>query len=265
MIILRSLLFNTAFYLNLIVQMLISLPYFFFVSREKAWSVPKRWARSNAWLHRVVGGTRFEVTGLENIPDGACIIAPKHQSFWDTFSFLPFIRDAVFILKRELTWIPVFGWYLQKLQMIAIDRGSGSKALRQAVAAGRERMADGRQLIIYPEGTRRPPGAEPAYKYGIVELYKQLNVPVIPIAHVAGLYWPRRKFLRYPGTIHARVLPPIPPGLPKDEFLARLIRETEAGCDALLIAAARSENPPPLPPTARQRLQELGVTVPEAA
>ena len=265
MIILRSLLFNTAFYINLIAQLLLSMPFFFFLSWEKAWEVPKRWARSNTWLHRVIAGTHFEISGLENMPDGPCIIAPKHQSFWDTFTFLPFIRDAVFILKRELTWIPVFGWYLQKMQMIAIDRGSGSKALRQAVAAARNRMKDNRQLIIYPEGTRRPPGAEPAYKYGIVELYKQLNVPVVPIAHVAGLYWPRRKFLRYPGTIQARVLPAIPPGLPKDEFLARLIRETEAACDELLAQAATSQNPPPLPETARSRLAELGIKVPERA
>ena len=112
-------------------------------------------------------------------------------------------------------------------------------------------------LIIYPEGTRRPPGAEPAYKYGIVELYHQLGVPVVPVAHVAGLYWPRRKFLRFPGTIHARFLPPIPPGLGKEEFMTRLIGETEAACDALLIEAAEAKNPPPLPPTATKRLEEL--------
>src|SRR5690606_41599430 len=107
--------------------------------------------------------------------------------------------------------------------MIAIDRGSGSKALRQAVAVGRERMADGRQLIIYPEGTRRPPGAEPAYKYGIVELYKQLNVPRIPIAHVPGHYCPTRTRLRYSGTIHVPVLPPILPGRPNGASLKQLI------------------------------------------
>src|SRR5690606_24467551 len=114
-----------------------------------------------------------------------------------------------------------------------------------------------RQLIIYPEGTRRPPGAEPAYKYGIVELYNRLGLPVVPVAHVAGLYWPRRKFLRFPGTIHARFLPAIPPGLGKDEFMARLIGETEAACDELLVKAAEADNPPPLPPTAVERLREL--------
>ena len=116
-----------------------------------------------------------------------------------------------------------------------------------------------RQLIIYPEGTRRAPGDEPAYKYGIVELYAQLGLPVVPVAHVAGLYWPRRKFLRYPGTIKARFLPPIPPGLDKEEFMRRLIAETEAACDAVAGRGGRgSPNPPPLPPTAVKRLKELG-------
>lgn len=265
MIILRSLLFNVAFYINLIGQMVIASPYYYFLSRKKAWVVPKRWALSSIWLHRVIAGTHFELSGQENIPEGPCIIAPKHQSFWDTYTFLPFVEDPVFIVKRELTWIPFFGWFLYKLHMISINRSTGSKALRQAVAIGRQRMKENRQLIIYPEGTRRPAGAEPAYKYGIVELYKQFNVPVVPIAHVAGLYWPRRKFMRYPGTIYAKILPAIPPGLPKHEFLARLIKETETACDELLVQAALSANPPPLPETALKRLAELGVTVPTRA
>src|SRR5690606_36117739 len=130
--------------------------------------------------------------------------------------------------KRELMWIPLFGWYVGKMKMIPIDRGSRSRALKQALVVAKERMAEGRQLIIYPEGTRRSPGAEPAYKWGIVEIYTALGVPVVPVAHVAGLYWPRRKFLRYPGTLRARFLPPIEPGLDKEAFMARLVAETEA-------------------------------------
>jgi 1-acyl-sn-glycerol-3-phosphate acyltransferase len=159
-------------------------------------------------------------------------------------------------------WIPFFGWYVAKMRMIPVDRGSRSKALKAVVAATKVELArNDRQLIIYPEGTRRAPGDEPAYKYGIVELYAQLGLPVVPVAHVAGLYWPRRKFMRYPGTIKARFLKPIPAGLDKTEFMARLMRETEAVCDELLIEAAKSQNPPPLPPTAVKRLGELGVTV----
>src|SRR5918999_2307466 len=119
-----------------------------------------------------------------------------------------------------------------KMRMIPVARGSRSKALKGVIAATRAELArNSRQLIIYPEGTRRAPGDEPAYKWGIVELYTQLGIPVVPVAHVAGLYWPRRKFLRYPGTIKARFLPPIPAGLGKEEFMERLIGETEAACD----------------------------------
>ena len=150
-----------------------------------------------------------------------------------------------------------------KMRMIPVNRGSRSKALKQVVRATREEMArNSRQLIIYPEGTRRAPGDTPNYKYGIVELYSQLNIPVVPVAHVAGLYWPRRKFMRYPGTIKARFLPPIPPGLGRDEFMERLIRETEAACDEFLIEAATGPNPPPMPATALKRLAELGVPAP---
>jgi 1-acyl-sn-glycerol-3-phosphate acyltransferase len=254
----RSLAFNFVFYLSLVVQMIFWTPYYFLSPRHRAWFVTKFWSRTSLWLYDKIAGTRSDITGLENLPKGSFILAPKHQSFWDAIAFFPLLQDPLYILKRELTWIPFFGWYIMKMRMIPVDRGSRSKALKQVVASTREEMArNPRQLIIYPEGTRRAPGDEPAYKYGIVELYAQLGVPVVPVAHVAGLYWPRRKFLRYPGTIHARFLPPIPPGLGKDEFMRRLISETEAGCDELLVEAARTDSPP-LPPTAVKRLRELG-------
>jgi 1-acyl-sn-glycerol-3-phosphate acyltransferase len=260
MIQIRSLAFNIAFYVSLILQMIFWTPYYFLSPRHRAWYVPKFWAKSSLWLQEKITGTKSEITGLENLPAGSYILAPKHQSFWDTIAFLPHIPDALYILKRELTWIPFFGWYIMKMRMIPVDRGSRSKALKAVIAATRAELArNSRQLIIYPEGTRRAPGDEPAYKWGIVELYAQLDIPVVPVAHVAGLYWPRRKFLRYPGTIKARFLPPIPPGLEKQEFMRRLVAETEAACDQFLIEAARSENPPPMPPTAVKRLRELGV------
>ncbi len=262
MIALRSFLFNAAFYVAIIIEMIVFTPFYFLTPPKIAWWVPKFWARTNIWLQEKIVGTTFELSGQENLPKGSYILAPKHQSFFDAYAFLPWVPDALYILKRELQWIPLFGWYVLKMQMIPVNRGSRSKALKQAVKAAKELMADReRQLIIYPEGTRRAPGAEPAYKWGIVELYHRLELPVVPIAHVAGLYWPRRKFLRYPGTLKARILPPIPPGLGKEEFLERLVRETETVCDEFLIEAAQSEMPPPLPPTAKKRLQELGVEV----
>jgi 1-acyl-sn-glycerol-3-phosphate acyltransferase len=254
----RSLAFNFVFYVSLIVQMIVWSPFYFLSPRNRAWFVPKFWARSSLWLYDKIARTSSEITGQENLPEGSFILAPKHQSFWDVMAFFPYLRDPLYILKRELTWIPFFGWYVMKMRMIPVDRGSRSKALKMVVAATKEELAKNpRQLIIYPEGTRRPPGAEPAYKYGIVELYNQLGVPVVPVAHVAGLFWPRRKFLRYPGTIHARFLPAIPPGLPKDEFMARLIGDTEAACDQMLVEASRAPNAPPMPPTAVKRLEEL--------
>ncbi len=260
MLVLRSLTFNAVFYLNLIAQMILWAPAFFLTPRKKAWFVPKIWARSSLWLQANLAGTRSQVTGQENLPAGSFILAPKHQSFWDTIAFFPFLRDPVYILKRELTWIPFFGWYVLKMRLIPVDRGNRSMALKKVVADAKREMADDRQLIIYPEGTRRAPGDEPLYKYGIVELYAQLGLPVVPVAHVAGLYWPRRKFLRYPGTIRARFLPAIPAGLGRDEFMRRLISETERGCDELLVAASRDTPSPPLPPTAVKRLRELGAS-----
>ncbi|MBX3584374.1 MAG: 1-acyl-sn-glycerol-3-phosphate acyltransferase [Rhizobiaceae bacterium] len=255
----RSLAFNFAFYVSLIVQMIFWSPFYFLSPRAQAWFVPRFWSKSSMWLYDKIAATKSEITGMENLPEGSFILAPKHQSFWDTIAFYPYLNDPIYILKRELTWIPFFGWYIMKMRMIPVDRGSRAKALKAVIAATKEELArNPRQLIIYPEGTRRPPGAEPAYKYGIVELYAQLGLPVVPVAHVAGLYWPRRKFLRFPGTIKARFLPPIPPGLPKDEFMQRLISETEAACDQFLVEAARAPNAPPLPPTAVKRLEELG-------
>jgi len=262
MLVFRSLAFNVVFYVNLIVQMLVWTPIYFLSPRLTAWFVPKFWSRSSLWLQDKIAGTRSEISGTEHLPDGPFILAPKHQSFWDAIAFFPYLDDPLYILKRELTWIPFFGWYIAKMRMIPVNRGKRSIALKAVIAATNAEMArNPRQLIIYPEGTRRAPGDVPNYKYGIVELYDGLNLPVVPVAHMAGLYWPRRKFLRYPGVIKARFLPPIEAGLDKEEFLARLIRETETACDQILLDIARGPNPPAFPPTAIRRLQELGADV----
>lgn len=262
MLVLRSLLFNVLFYLNLIIQMIGWSPLFFLMPRKKAWFVPKFWVWTSLWLQEKIVRTRIDIGGSENLPDGPFILAPKHQSLWDAIAFLPYVHDPLYILKRELIWIPLFGFYILKMRLIPVNRGSRSKALRKVVIDTRREMAQNRQLIIYPEGTRRPPGAEPAYKYGIAELYSRLNLPVVPVAHNAGLFWPRRKFLRYPGTLKARFLPAIEPGLDRDAFMSRLITETETACDRLLVDAAREPGHPPLPETARQRLRDLGAAIP---
>uniref|UniRef100_A0A7C1T5F8 1-acyl-sn-glycerol-3-phosphate acyltransferase n=1 Tax=Agrobacterium albertimagni TaxID=147266 RepID=A0A7C1T5F8_9HYPH len=259
MIALRSILFNTAFYANLILRMIVLSPIYFLLPRKKAFFVPKDWARANHWLMEKIVGTTFTVEGLENIPkSGGYILAPKHQSFWDTYALLPWLDDPVYILKRELMWIPVFGWYVAKQRMIPVNRGAKGKVMAQVIERTKIEMANGRQLIIYPEGTRRPPGAPPEYKYGIARLYRDINVPVVPVAMHPGLFWPRRKFLRFPGHFVVRILPPIEPGLDPDVMQATLMKRLEAASDELLIKTAKDNPQLPLPPTAVNRLKELG-------
>lgn len=257
MIILRSILFNTLFYASLILQMILLSPYYFLAPRKNAFAIPKNWARSNHWLMEKVVGTTFTVEGLENIPEGGYILAPKHQSLWDTYALLPWLDDPVYILKRELMWIPIFGWYVARQKMIPVDRGARGKVMVKVMERAKEEMAAGRQLIIYPEGTRRPAGAEPAYKYGIARIYRDLDVPVVPVAMHPGLFWPRRKFLRFPGHFKVRILPPIEPGLDPDVFYETLVEKLEKASDELLIETVRDNPKVPLPPTAVQRLKEL--------
>ncbi|MEO0543515.1 MAG: lysophospholipid acyltransferase family protein [Pseudomonadota bacterium] len=206
---------------------------------------------------RVIVGTRFKVSGVENIPAGGAIIAPKHQSAWDTFVLLPYVNDPVYILKRELMWVPLFGWYVARMRMIPIDRGAREKAIAKVNDGAREEMAKGRQLIIYPEGTRRVPGAEPKYKSGIAYVYVETGMPVVPVAHNAGLFWPKTSFMRYPGTFELKFLPPIEPGLDRGAFMEALEIKLETASDELLLEAVRAPNPPALSPVTQKRVDEL--------
>lgn len=258
MVALRSILFNTVFYINLIVQMIVFTPAYFLLPRKRAWFVPKFWAKSNNWLMAKIAGTTFEIEGLENIPKGGYIFAPKHQSFWDVFGLLPCMDDPVYILKRELTWIPLFGWYVMKQRMIPVNRGAKGKVMLEVMQRAKREMEAGRQLLIYPEGTRRPPGSPPDYKYGIARIYRDLQVPVVPVVMHPGLFWPRRKFLRFPGHFKVKILPPIAPGLNPDVFHQTLIDVMERESDALLIETVRNNPQVPLPPVTESRLQELG-------
>lgn len=243
-------------------RMIILSPIYFIVPRKLAFEIPKGWARSNHWLMRHIVGTTFEIEGLENIPETGCIFAPKHQSFWDTYAFLPILKDPVYILKRELLWIPIFGWYLAKQRMIAVNRSARGKEMLNVMERAKKEMMTGRELIIYPEGTRLPPGAKPAYKYGIARLYRDLQVPVVPVAMHPGLFWPRTTTNRYPGHFKVRILPPIEPGLSPDDFYAKLVEVTEKASDELLIETARDNPHLPLPPTAIARLKVLGFVDP---
>jgi 1-acyl-sn-glycerol-3-phosphate acyltransferase len=189
---------------------------------------------------RIVCGITVDWRGLEKIPAGAFLVAAKHQSMWETFALLTLFRDPTYILKRELLWLPLFGWAAWRAGMIPVDRGGGKPALAAMAAHVRDALAAGKQIIIFPEGTRRPAGAEPKYKYGIAHLYGEGIAACVPIALNSGLFWPRRQFLRYPGTITVEILDPIAPGLPIDEFFERLQRDLEAAT-ARLIAQGRRD------------------------
>jgi 1-acyl-sn-glycerol-3-phosphate acyltransferase len=237
LVILRSIVFNALFYLNLTVQLVGALPTLV-MPRMAIVKVATFWARTNGWLLRLCG-IRVEWRGLDKIPPGALLVASKHQSLWETFSLLTLFSDPAFILKRELQWIPFFGWYAWKARMIPVDRGRGSQALSEMTDCARAELGRGRQIVIFPEGTRRAPGAEPAYKYGIAFLYGETGIPCLPIALNSGLFWPRRSFLRYPGTIVAEILDPIPPGLDRAEFAKRLQDTIETATARLLAEGER--------------------------
>lgn len=257
MIVFRSVLFNILFYLNLIGRMIVLTPFYFLSERKKAWSIPKGWAASNHRLMERVVGTTFEIEGLSHIPQGGYILAMKHQSFWDTYALLPWLDDPVYILKRELGWIPLFGQYITKMRMIPVDRGAKGKVMAEVLVRTRKEMEAGRQLMIYPEGTRRAPGAPPSYKFGIARLYRDLNVPVVPVVMHPGLFWPRRKFLRFPGHFKVRILEPIMPGMVPEAFFDRLIETMEAESDRLLLETVAANPQVPLREDARRRVAEL--------
>ena len=229
MLILRSIIFQASLYVNTLVQMIFWLPSFFVMRREDGWKVVKLWALSNLWLHHVIVGTRFEFRGLENIPlEDGLIVASKHQSAWETYVQLLFLRDPSYILKRELMFIPLFGWFAAKMNVIAVNRGKRSEALRAMNRDAKAQVADRRQIIIYPEGTRKPAFGEPAYKYGVTHMYTNIGVKVLPVAINAGLFWPRKGWKLHQGTVLMEYLPVIMPGLDADEFSEKLQNSIES-------------------------------------
>jgi 1-acyl-sn-glycerol-3-phosphate acyltransferase len=229
---LRSLIFNLAFYVNLIILMILGLPMMLF-GRKGVFFMARLWGSTSVWLLEIICGLRVEYRGLENIPKGGYIIAAKHQSFLETFALLKYSPDFAIIMKKQLMYIPMFGLYLVIGKQIGIDRDRGRTALAQLIEQAGAVLRAGRQVYIYPEGTRRPPGAPPMYKHGVAVLYKETGAPCLPVAVNTGLFWGRRGFRRRPGTAVIEYLPPIPPGLDRDGFLARLQAAIEAACARL--------------------------------
>ncbi len=231
-VIARSLALNLAFYLLYPLAMIAG---FFFLLTPRAVSMQalRQWSRFFVFLCRRLGGIGLQVRGRENIPSGAAIVAGKHQSMWETFALFHLLEDPAIVLKRELTYIPLVGWFLLKFRMIPVDRRAGPAALRNLVRHAEAAAAAGRQILIFPEGHRMAPFAPPDYKPGAAAVYARLGVACVPFALNSGVFWPRRSFWRWPGTIVVEFLPPIPPGLPRREFMKRLEEAIEPAAERL--------------------------------
>ena len=239
-IFLRSLVYNLLFYLVLAFWVTVGIPTYI-MPRWAIMNIARYWARSSIWLMRVICNTKVEYRGLEKIPKGPLIVASKHQSTWETFALLQFFDQPLFILKRELKWIPLFGWYLIKSHMIGVNRGAGGRKLIDMARNAGEEVRRGRQLIIFPEGTRTSVDAPPQYKSGVAQIYVESGVTCIPVALNSGLFWPRRTFMRYPGTLVVEFLDPLPPGLSRREFLKRVSEVIEEATNRLVETTRREQ------------------------
>jgi 1-acyl-sn-glycerol-3-phosphate acyltransferase len=229
---LRSLLYVACFYLWTAVVAVGFTPVLFGPIRWTYWMF-NFWGRGVIALLAICD-IKVEIRGREHIPTGAGLVAPKHQCMLDVFAQFAVLPASSFVMKKELAWIPWFGWYGKKAGAIVIDREGQAKTMRQVIREGKALFAKGRQIVIFPEGTRQAPGAPPDYKPGIAALYRELDVPVHPVATNAGVHWPAHGFIRHPGTIVFEYLEPIPPGLKRAEFMRLLEERIETASNALM-------------------------------
>lgn len=237
----RALAFLITFYGLTLVLFIVMMPTLF-MTRRQALLFPQMWTRLMDALIGFFCGIRTRVEGLENLPAaGGYIIASKHQSAMETTLFHRIVPNIFYVFKRELLLIPLAGFYMLKTGCVPIDRGGGAKTLRRMLVRVQQRLRQGMNLVIFPEGTRTRPGTKKPYAPGIAFLYDNCGVPVVPVALNTGYVWPKNKVAKYPGTVTVRFLPPIPPGLHKRAFLAELYDRIEEAQDTL---------PPPFGKTA---------------
>ena len=236
MLVLRSLAFNVAFFGWTLVMVVVALPALG-LPRHFMAALVRFWVRGILSLMRGLVGQSVEVRGRDRLPAGACIVASRHQSALETLIVNVVLKEPAIVVKRELYAIPGFGWELRAAGTIAVDRGGGAGALKGMVRDARAAVAQGRPVVIFPEGTRTAPGSSAPFHPGIAALYSALGVPVVPAAVNSGLFWARRGFIKRRGTMVMEFLPPIAPGLERREFLTRLSEAIE-GETARLIAHA---------------------------
>jgi 1-acyl-sn-glycerol-3-phosphate acyltransferase len=211
---------------------------FALVNARAANAAARAWSRAALWGARVICGLRVEIRGREHVPEGAALIAAKHQAMLDTIMPFALLPDPAVVLKKELLVLPVFGWFSLRAGMIAIDREAGATALRKMLREARAHAGAGRQIVIFPEGTRQEVGAAPDYQPGVAALYRDLNLPCVPVALNTGLYWPAHGVRRKPGVAVIEFLAPIPPGLSRHDFMERLQEAIETESDRLAKAGA---------------------------
>jgi 1-acyl-sn-glycerol-3-phosphate acyltransferase len=239
---LRSLLFNLSFYGWTALLCVLALPTLV-LPRGVLIFGGRVWAYGTVALLRHIVGLRHEVRGLENRASGSRIYALKHQSAWDTLLLPVLFDNPMIVLKRELIFLPLFGWYLVKTGQVAVDRRGRASALKRMVREAKAGAAASRPIVIFPEGTRVPPGESRPYHPGVAALYGLLGLPVVPVALNSGFFWPRRSFLKKPGLIVVEFLPAIPPGLERKAFLAELNRRIEEACARLAEEAKENMRP----------------------
>jgi 1-acyl-sn-glycerol-3-phosphate acyltransferase len=232
MILVRAYLFNLAFFGLTLLMTFFALPLLFF-PREGIMTVARLWARAVIALLRVIVGVRLEVRGMGNIPPGPVVIAAKHQSAFDTIVWLTLLPSTAYVMKKELLSIPLYGWHARRMGMIPVDREGGGPALRAMLRGAQASLEEGRQVVIFPEGTRTAPGERVAYQPGVVAIAGLGIAPVVPVATDSGRVWGRRAVLKRPGVIRISVLPPLPAGLPRARLMAELAAAIETETDRL--------------------------------
>ncbi len=242
----RVAVFNVAQILLVCAVTFVAGPFTLVLPRDKVRNIANWWCLRNLWLLKTIVGIELEIRGREHIPSGAALVAMKHQAQLETFGVMPFLPDPVFVLKRELTWLPFFGWFLIRLRMIAIDRKAGQDALTQMIEQAQTAKREGRQIVIFPEGTRRELGAPPRYKLGVTHLYEKLQLPCTPVAIDTGAFWPKGRMERRQGRAVIEFLEPIPAGIPRETFQKILVERIEAATNALISEATGEQHPAPI-------------------
>lgn len=252
---LRALLFNTLFY-GMLIAYMVFCPFMLIIPRAAGLRIVRDLMRRELDLQRLFGMS-IEVRGAEHLPVAGGIVAAKHQSMWETFALHTIIPDGVFIYKKELGRLPLFGNYLRKFEQIAIDRKGGPVAAEEMIRQARRAIDLHRQIMIFPEGTRRPPEAAPKYKYGVARIYERVECPVVPVVLNSGFFWSKFFWRGHVGKLVIEVLAPIRPGLTQEEFFEHLVRDMEAASDRLFIETATAPGAPPLTDAMKERLRVL--------